>query len=53
MTCAKINTHVIDNVGLKGRVVLPTFFLLLFSFSGVVVKYKVVGSTRDQASISE
>lgn len=50
---ARINTHIIDNANIKGRVVLPTLFLLLFRFSGVVVKYQVVGSPWDQASISE
>lgn len=51
MICTRINTHIIDNANIKGRVVLPTLFLLLFS--GVVVNYKVVGSPWDQVYISE
>lgn len=50
MICARINTHIIDNANIKGRVVFPTSFLLLFRLSGVVVKYKVLGFW-DQASI--
>lgn len=53
MICARINTHITDNANIKGRVVLPTLFLLLFRFSGVVVKYKGVGSPWDQVSINE
>lgn len=53
MIWARINAHIIDNANIKGRAIHSTLFLQLFRFSGLVVKYKVVGSPWDQASISE